>query len=54
MRTTLTVQGAILEALDRVKQERQDLSRSHTARILIREALLARGIKLSEVEANST
>lgn len=36
------------KAVDSLKQERRDGSRSHTARILIDEALKARGINVEE------
>ena len=42
---------SIVELLDELKKERGDESRSHTARVLIREALAARGkIIKNEVE----
>ena len=46
--TTVYLPPNYTNAVDSVKRERRDGSRSHTARILISEALEARGVKVEE------
>lgn len=41
--TTVYIKSDLIPYIDRVKIKRRDASRSHTARLLIREALEARG-----------
>jgi len=44
-KTTVFISGELLRKVDKLREERQDSSRSYTAKLLIREAL-----KLREVE----
>ena len=44
--TTAWISGELIPVLDQIQRERKDETRSHTIRVLLREALEHRGIKI--------
>ena len=48
--TVVYLPARLVELVDRVREERKDESRGHTVRLLVREALAARGLLVDGAE----